>query len=267
MTSTWSGEHYANNTAHHRAYDSVLLERLRPIPQDGFVLDIGCGVGDFTAGLVQLVPDGRVLGIDADASMIATAHQLYADTPGLSFEVLPAQRLADASRPSSVDTIISTACLHWVPEADHPEVLSAALGLLIPGGQWCVEFGGAGQLQAMRAILDELVVNFGGAVPGWFFPEASTYRSLLHDAGFADIAVELLHQSRAMADAAALRGLLTSQVLVAYLPEIPLAQQGKFVEAACDAVVAAAESGSDSGRASNYDVEYVRVVARAVNPS
>ncbi len=37
------------------------------------ILDLGCGDGGLTEQLAQLVPDGKVLGIDASEGMIATA--------------------------------------------------------------------------------------------------------------------------------------------------------------------------------------------------
>ena len=270
MTLTWSGEHYADHTAHHRAYDDVLLGRLNELPADGIVVDVGCGVGDFTRGLRERVPRGRVIGVDADPSMISTASKQHhglgpLGLASVTFTVLPAQGIGrlDAVRPGTVDAIVSTACLHWVPAADHAAVLSGARRLLRPGGQWCVEFGGAGQLEALRVILDPLARDFGGGAPRWFFPQATEYASLVTAAGFVDVEVELVRQKRTMLDALALRGLLTSQVLVAYLTSIDSDRHQEFTDLACEAVVAMAERSLPP----NYDVDYVRVVASAVNPS
>jgi trans-aconitate 2-methyltransferase len=265
MSLTWSGDHYADHTAHHRAYDEVLLGRLTALPADGVLVDVGCGVGDFTRGLLARVPHGRVIGVDADPSMIATAQKQHHDVAALTFDVLPAQELGrlDAVAPGSVDAIVSTACLHWVSKLDHSAVLSGARRVLRPGGQWCVEFGGAGQLAALRVVLDPLAREFGGGAPPWFFPTADEYAALLESAGFVDIEVELVRQTRAMADAVALRGLLTSQVLVAYLTSIAPDRHAEFTDRACESVVALAEGSQPP----NYDVEYVRVLACAVNPS
>jgi trans-aconitate methyltransferase len=216
--------------------------------------------------LLDRVPQGQVRGFDADASMITTARERHNGDGRLRFAVLPAQELHQAGKPASAAAIVSTACLHWVPAADHPAVLSGARRLLESGGQWCVEFGGAGQLASMRAILDPLVAEAGDRAPAWFFPSAQEYGDLLRGAGFLDIHVELLHQRRAMPDAESLRGLLTSQVLVAYLPSIEASARDRFVEQACDSVVAAVESAHAGDGHVDYDVQYVRVVARAVNP-
>jgi len=53
---------------------------------------------------------------------------------------------------------------------------------------------------------------------------------------------------------------------VAYLPSIEASARDRFVEQACESVVAGVESAHARGGDVDYDVEYVRVVARAVNP-
>ncbi|CAB4614901.1 MAG: methyltransferase domain-containing protein [Actinobacteria bacterium] len=259
----WNGEHYADHTAHHRAFDHVLLERLEPLAPHGRILDIGCGVGNFTAGLVDRVPAGSVLGVDADASMVATAQANHEGHSRLSFQVTPAQDLGTLAALGPFAAMVSTACLHWVPEVDHPSVLQAAHDLLEPGGQWCVEFGGRGQVDGLRKTLDPLALEFGGGPPRWFFPDVATYSGLLADAGFVDVDVQLVTQARPMKDAAALRGLLTSQVLFAYMPDIDDARHDEFIQAAGDAVI---ESVEASAGPANYDVEYVRIVATARKP-
>lgn len=241
----------------------MLLERLEPLAPHGRILDIGCGVGNFTAGLVDRVPAGSVLGVDADASMVATAQANHEGHSRLSFQVTPAQDLGTLAALGPFAAMVSTACLHWVPEVDHPSVLQAAHDLLEPGGQWCVEFGGRGQVDGLRKTLDPLALEFGGGPPRWFFPDVATYSGLLADAGFVDVDVQLVTQARPMKDAAALRGLLTSQVLFAYMPDIDDARHVEFIQTAGDAVI---ESVEASPGPANYDVEYVRIVATARKP-
>ena len=74
---------------------------------------------------------------------------------------------------------------------------------------------------------------------------------------------EMVQENRSMKDAAALRGLLTSQVLFAYLSDIDDARHDEFIQAAGDAVIGAAQAVPGSPK---YDVEYVRIVAAARKP-
>ena len=217
----WDSTLYAGNTAHHRAFDDAVLAGadLRP-GQDA--LDVGCGVGDLTARVAELVsPGGSVLGIDAAAGMIADASQR--SRPGLRFAVCTAQDLATVVAPESVDVVLSVACLHWVPGGDHPGILTAVRQALRPGGTFRAEFGGAGQIAAARAVLDEESARLGGPTGPWYFPTAEEYAVRLTDAGFSLDGghVRLVRQRRAVPDGAGMLGWLRSQVLVAYTPGLP----------------------------------------------
>src|SRR5262245_61156327 len=87
----WDGTDYAANTTHHRAFDEWFLRELPVQPTDR-VLDLGCGSGDFTRTVAELVPDGHVVGIDAQPSMVEEAHARAAVNQ--SFRVGAVQDLA-----------------------------------------------------------------------------------------------------------------------------------------------------------------------------
>src|SRR5437763_7756475 len=70
----WDGELYAANTGHHRRYDDAFLATL-PLRTTDRVLDIGCGSGDFTATVAALVPDGHVVGLEPQPSLIHEARR------------------------------------------------------------------------------------------------------------------------------------------------------------------------------------------------
>jgi trans-aconitate methyltransferase len=252
----WDGAHYSDHTEHHRRHDNVMTSRLSATAPDARILDVGCGVGDFTVGLLPLVPKGTVRGVDADASMIATARSRN-DGSGIAFDVCRAQDLATLGD-GIVDLLVSTACLHWVPRGDHPAVLAGARTVLTEGGRLLVEFGGHGQLAEVRAVLDPLAVSLGGGPPSWWFAAPDQYVPLLEDAGFAVDECVLLTQTRAMPDVDAMRGWLTSQVLVGYRPHLPSATWEAFV----DGAVAGVEQllRQDDG---TCDVTYVRLLVDA----
>src|SRR4051794_16440097 len=86
----WDGASYAANTAHHRRYDEEILATLPLRPTDK-VLDLGCGSGDFTIQVAARVPDGHVVGLDAQRSMLDEARRIAG--PNQSFVEGPVQRL------------------------------------------------------------------------------------------------------------------------------------------------------------------------------
>jgi trans-aconitate methyltransferase len=254
----WDGGLYAGNTAHHRAFDDDVLAGagLRP-GRD--VLDIGCGVGDLTARVADLVaPEGSVLGVDAAVGMI---EQASARTrAGLGFAVCAAQDLDAVVAPASVDVVLSVACLHWVPGADQPGVLASVRRALRPGGTFRADLGGAGQIAATRAILDEESARLGGPTGPWYFPSAEEYADLLTGAGLVPERVRLLRQRRAVPDVV---GWLRSQVLMAYLPGLPDdAARAEFTAAAERRALAELRRADGT-----YDQDYVRVDVLAHVPA
>src|SRR5688572_12442627 len=88
---TWDGEAYAANTGHHREHDAWFLTTFPIRPADR-VLDLGCGSGDFTRIVAELVPDGVVVGIDAQPSMLTAAESVARSNQ--SFALGPVQDLA-----------------------------------------------------------------------------------------------------------------------------------------------------------------------------
>lgn len=252
-TSTrWDGRLYAEHTAHHRTNDANILADLRP-PAEGTVLDVGCGVGDLTERLTELVPHGRVLGVDADPSMVEQAARRA--RPGLEFAVAPVQDLGAVADDASVDLVVSTACLHWVPATDQPAALGELARVLRPGGTLRIDMGGAGQIAATRELLDAVSESLGGPASPWFFPTPEEYRELLAQAGFdvEGARVRLLHQRRPVPDEAAVLGWLRSQVLLAYTARMDGPTAAAFT---AEVERRAGELRREDG---SYDQDYVRL--------
>ena len=227
----WDARLYADNTGHHRRHDDDFLRGVA-FRRGARVLDIGCGVGDLTARLAQLVRDGDVLGVDADPDMVATARA-RAGSPVLRFAVGRAQELHRVVPAASVDIAVSVACLHWVPAADHPGVLAQVRRVLRGRGVLRAEFGGSGQIAAVRALLADAGFDVGPAAAGW---------------------VRLLRQRRRIPDESAFVGWLRSQVLAAYDPVLPAERVRDFRRVAEDRALAELRRADGS-----YDQDYVRL--------
>lgn len=213
---TWDADLYAANSAHHRGTDDLIVADLEPAG-DARVVDVGCGHGDLTARLATLVPAGEVIGLDASAEMVGVAAARHR-AANLRFERCAAQQVGAEFEPGSVDAIVSVACLHWVPGAEHPAMLSGFAAVLRPGGAFRVDFGGYGQIAAPRVILDEESEAVGGPTDPWYFPRPEDYRPVLEAAGFTldDGHVQLRHQRRSFPDVEAMIGMLRSQTYPAY---------------------------------------------------
>jgi trans-aconitate methyltransferase len=218
---SWDGELYAANTAHHRRYDEAFLATL-PLEPAHRVLDIGCGSGDFTALVAGLVPDGHVVGLEPQPSLLDQARRRA--RPNQSFVQAPAQEAAVAlpDHVGAFDVVISRSVLHWIPWPDHRTILEQCRALLRPGGTLRVECGGGDNVREVIAFLDPLVAEVvddpARAVRApWNFAHAGAYLDLLLDAGFSvdDGFVRTVAQRRAF-DRDTVLGWLHSQTVLAY---------------------------------------------------
>jgi trans-aconitate methyltransferase len=179
----WDGQAYAANTAHHRRYDDRFLASLSLEPTDR-VLDIGCGAGDLTATVAALVPDGHVVGLEPQPTLLAEARSRA--RPNQSFVEAPAQHLAVAVD-GPFDVVFSQSVLHWVPWADHPTILRQCRDVLRPGGALRIECGGGDNVREVVRFLDDVAESVAGASAPrapWTFVHAGAYLDLLLDTGF-----------------------------------------------------------------------------------
>lgn len=255
----WNGELYGRNTAHHRRYDDAFLSTFALQPTDQ-VLDIGCGTGDFTVKLAARVPRGQVVGLDASPSQIAVAA-VHA-RPNLGFVVGRAEDLDGHLGDRRFDAIVSRSTLHWLPETRHPALLDACRRHLRPGGVLRIEQGGAGQIAAVRAILDDVSAPLGGPRSPWFFPEPAPYQAMVEAAGF-DLQqgfVRLVEQRRSMPAPDDLLDYLRSQVFLAY--------ETRLTPAQCEQLRNRVEARTDELRRpdGSYDLDFIRLDVLAHAP-
>src|SRR5215207_449563 len=176
----WSGVDYARHSEHHRAVDEWFLTRHRPRPTD-VVVDLGCGSGEFGARLAALVPEGRVIGVDQDPSMLAAAQRHQARN--LTFHRAAAEHVDEVVTESSVDLVVSRAMLHWLPVSRYLQCFRAVFRILRPGGWFHSESGGAGNAAAVARLLNE-IASANGLPPMPPFPDAGTVFDLVEAARF-----------------------------------------------------------------------------------
>lgn len=89
-------------------------KKLSEILEPGmFVLDVGCGTGTITYGIAKAVPQGRVVGIDINDSLLSEAREKYRECDNLSFEK---QDLYSLPYESQFDIVTSARVLQWLDE-------------------------------------------------------------------------------------------------------------------------------------------------------
>ena len=259
---TWDAS-YAANTGHHRAHDAWFLRNTPLRPADR-VLDLGCGSGDFTRILADLVPEGEVVGLDPQPALLAEARACAG--PNQSFIEAPVQELAEVTVGlEPFDMVMSRAAMQWVPMADHPGYLRASLAALRPGGWFRLEMGGAGNIPVIMPLVEAISLAHDGPPAPWSFPDPGRYLELLEQAGFAvdpdaGCYVHTVAQRRPF-DHESLLGWLRSQCYQGFELTMPAANHAAFraeVEGRID------ELRRHDG---TFDQTYVRIDALARRPA
>src|SRR4051812_47480631 len=162
-----------------------VMERLE-LRGDEAILDAGCGSGRLTELLIERVPDGRVIGVDASASMIDAARERLGPDADLRVADLVGLDLGG----DAVDVVFSTATFHWI--ADHDGLFASLRGALRPGGRLVAQCGGAGNIASVHAAAAQagedapFRAHFEGWRGPWNFATPEDTERRLHAAAFGE---------------------------------------------------------------------------------
>ncbi len=181
----WDAATYDRVSDPQVAMSRPVLDRLS-LRGDETVLDAGCGSGRVTRLLLDRLPDGRVIAVDAAPSMVEQA----AAALGERATVLE-RDLQDLDLPERVDAAFSNAVFHWVP--DHERLFAELFEALKPGGRLIAQCGGEGNVERFHRVAAEV----GGEPPyaeylagwsgPWNFASAELTRQRLEQAGFEQV--------------------------------------------------------------------------------
>jgi trans-aconitate 2-methyltransferase len=223
---SWSGAEYDRLSAPMEAMGREVLERL-PLQGDETVIDAGCGSGRVTEALLARLPRGRVIGVDASASMIEAARTRLGERAELHVADLAALQLG-----LQADAILSTATFHWI--ADHDALFRRLRAHLRPGGLLVAQCGGQGNIAAVHAAAREVMAvapfapGFEGWQGPWNFAAPAETEARLRAAGFSQARAWLQEVPVTPEDPHAY---LTEINLGAHLERLPEELRPRFVDA------------------------------------
>lgn len=120
-----------------RFYRSRMLIDLRTLlsflPEEGRLLDVGCGTGLLDYALARKRPRLEILGVDIDERAVGLARR-YNALPNLSFAALP---LGEVRGPFECISFVDV--MHHAQEGDARRLLEDAAGLLSTAGEIVVK--------------------------------------------------------------------------------------------------------------------------------
>jgi trans-aconitate 2-methyltransferase len=181
----WDAQTYDRVSDPQYEWGLEVLERLE-LAGGEYLMDAGCGSGRVTAHLLEMLPNGRVLCVDASESMIEKAREALGDQA--DYMVADLARL-EVDRP--VDAIFSTATFHWLP--DHERLFARLHAALRPDGRLVAQCGGAGNVAGHAhnivsvATRPEFIEHFQDMSMMWNFATPEETEERLRQAGFTDV--------------------------------------------------------------------------------
>lgn len=212
--------------------DLLTLVRRR----DGLsVIDLGCGSGELTARLADILPGSDVVGLDSSPQMLARAEKLT--RPGLRFE-----RGDLAQVDGDYDLVFSNAAIQWVP--DHRRLFPRLLSLVRLGGQLVAQIPSNFDHISHR-LLEETSAEepFRMVRAGWeplreVLP-LEEYAEIFYDQGFTDMTVLAKIYPHVLPDADAIVEWMRGTALVPYMERLPEDLHSRFLAAYRDRLRAA----------------------------
>ena len=150
---TWNPKDYAQHSSSQEAWARELLTQIELRPDDA-VLDIGCGDGRTTAAIAQLVPGGRVVGVDLSPDMVRHANTQHGESGNPCFQQADAAALPFSAEFS---VVFSNATLHWVP--DQRAAVQGISRALRPGGRVIAQMGGKGNVAEVISAFEHVAAG------------------------------------------------------------------------------------------------------------
>lgn len=227
----WDATTYDRVADPQEGWAREVIERLE-LSGDEIVLDAGCGSGRVTRLLLERVPRGRVIGVDASPSMIAKARE----TLGADVELIVAD-LVELELPDPVDVVFSSATFHWI--LDHRGLFARLHAALNPGGRLEAQCGGIGNVEEFLNSIENVngderfAPYLRGITSTWNFASPGDTEMRLRDAGFDQVRCWLEDRTAQPSDP---RGYLESVCLGAHLDRLPAELRGPYVDAALEVV-------------------------------
>jgi trans-aconitate 2-methyltransferase len=225
MPRDWDGKAYHEVSAPMEAMGLEVLDRLE-LEGGETVLDAGCGTGRVTRALLERLPRGRVIAVDAAPSMVEVAAR---ELPAADVRLAD---LAELDLGEQVDAILSTATFHWVP--DHDRLFERLAAALRPGGRLEAQCGGAGNIASFKGLMRDVAgsppfaAHFAGWRDPWYFATPEETERRLAARGFDEIRCWLERRAVELDEP---RGFVTTIQLGPFHAQLPSELHEPFTEA------------------------------------
>lgn len=222
----WDGACYDRLADPQARWGSTVLERLE-LAGTETVLDAGCGSGRVTQELASRLPAGRIVALDASASMLEQARVRLSGDQRVRFVLADLLELGPETLgpDAPADAVFSTATFHWV--TDHDRLFANLASVLRPGGQLVAQCGAQGNIARLLEAVRSLGVERAGT---WVYASAGETTARLRRAGFTSARVWAHPEPTPFPAGAPLADFLETVCLREHLATLPPAERRPFAE-------------------------------------
>jgi len=219
-------------------YDKFKQERAEPVSDllsmvkirsSMRVIDLGCGTGEHTRRLADILPQSQVIGIDSSTEMLLKANQFLCK--GLTFSLGSFENFD-----GEYDLIFSNAALQW--RGNHKKLIPNLWQHLSAGGQIVVQMP-QNQDHLSHQIAKQLAeTDFAEYFPslnnpterfGWVLP-IEQYAEILFSLGGSDIVAFLKVYPHILENSDAIVEWTKVTLLVPFMEQLPTNQQQLFID-------------------------------------
>jgi len=206
------------------------LTALITLKEELHVIDLGCGTGELTKKLADLLPHSKVLGVDSSEEMLADSRQFQNED--IHFEKRSIEDQLE--RDMQWDLVFSNAAIQWV--ANHRSLLPRIVSSVKTGGQLAIQLP-AQQHNVTNVMLAELAESadfqpiFKNLNRTDNVLDIDDYAQLLFDCGGTDITVFEKIYPLVLENTDALYDWVSGTALLPYLAKLEDEDKQRFTEA------------------------------------
>ena len=192
------------------------------------VLDAGCGSGRTIKILSIKVPQGKVIAVDSDLSMINLAKENLSKFSNIEFIKMD---ISEIELEDKVDVVFSNATLHWI--LNHKKVFERLWQILNFEGQLLIQCGGHRNLAKTLSILNKVSEskefnnyfcnNKGEDIwkQTWYFAKKEDTEKIIQEIGFRNIQIFLEDREAKFHNKEEYFLFIKTIVLIPYLKYLP----------------------------------------------
>ena len=231
----FDGEKYKQASKPQKEWGSKSIAELM-LNGNEIILDLGCGDGVLTEQLASLVPNGKVIGIDASIGMINAAKKLEKDN--LSFVQMDINNM---DFDNYFDVIFSNSAVHWVK--NQKLLLENSLAALKTNGSIKWNFGGEGNcsnfISTVTTIMNDEAYKeyFTDFEWPWIMPSKDEYEKIISNVNFRKKSVIYENEDRYFCDCDEMIGWVDQAAIVPFMQHLPGTQKEKFRNSVVDMMI------------------------------